>query len=106
MEFYAPLHLPDGVTITRITFYWMDLSTPANAQLILNSSTFINDHTQEAVLWSTGDDYVATSSILVTSIEIPDDEYAYLTLVLPINIEVYGILLEYTYPAYLGIIKK
>lgn len=106
VQFYAPVHLPEGVTVTRITFYWNDVSGVANAELILNSSSFLNAHVQEASVWTTGNTYSDTSSSLATSVVIQEDRFYYLTLVLPINIVVYGVELEYTNPAYLSIIRK
>jgi hypothetical protein len=107
--FIAPIHLPNGATITGITFYWNDQSDQ-NADLTLYIDDFTSNPIELDTVFSTGKLDLDTSSNITTSWVVDNDQYAYyLQLYIPNNVRVYGVQIVYEvqfYTSFLSLIKK
>jgi hypothetical protein len=107
--FIAPIHLPNGATITGITFYWNDQSDQ-DADLTLYTTDFSLTPVEIDAVFSSGNLNLNTSSFITTSWVVDNDQYAYyLHLYIPNNVRVYGAQIVYEVPLYisfLSLIKK
>ena len=97
--YHAPVQLPHGVTVTRMTFYWRDES-PDNgqAQLCRNEMDGTAEEMANAVT-SGGDGIDDSFDDTINYATIDNSQYAYfLSWSLP-NFDVvgYGVIIEYTY---------
>lgn len=116
LHLYAPLHLPQGVTITRLGLHAYDGSTTDNCVLTLHKQTYNNAPStgsfypeQLASLYSTDTTTGTYSLSTTTDIESPyfnhenvdntDGSY-FLTLHIPADepLKFYNAFIEYEYP--------
>jgi hypothetical protein len=107
---FASLHLPDGVTVTKIIFYWQDSTATALCTVFLGKNTLMGSASNLAEVSTAGSANVPDSSYVDRSILI-DNNFAYYLLLScpnmrPEEIWLYGVTLEYTYPSFLSIIRK
>jgi hypothetical protein len=110
-EAYAAVHLPDGVNLTKMIFYWRDGSTVADCTVtfVINMRAGYAGTYLVAVSTS-GSANTSQSSDVDTSIPINSDYPYYLHLSCPGmalgTIMVWGVSLEYSYGSFLSIIRK
>jgi hypothetical protein len=102
--FYAPVHLPHGATVTKVTFYWYDSIDGTEAECDLKISFLNGSDDWMATMQSSdagGAGYTETESISYAIID--NSQYAYyLYLYLPyVDIDYYtkgfGVIIEYTF---------
>ncbi len=97
-RFFASLPLPNGATVTQVTFYWSDLST-SDATLTLyrdNPTGIMNTMT---TLYTTGNtSHSSSTSTSISYAVVDNSQYGYyFDLFLPdSSIDVYEIFVEYT----------
>jgi len=99
--FIAPINLPDGVNIEKITFYWKDSNIENDASIRLKSSSL--DGTDDTLVTINSDGYEnePSSSFEIVSIPIDNSQfgyYLYLTMDTEHYVEVYGVRIEYSVP--------
>lgn len=107
--FIAPVQLPSGVTIKKITFYWKDGSPDYEAYLIFRSTIRNGISNDLATIPSNGSLGVATSSSIDTSIFVDNFQNGYyLAIQMPTDgmAEIFGVLIEYTYETILPLILR
>jgi hypothetical protein len=107
-DFVAGVHLPDGVTVTKITMYWFDYETNYNIDATFFSSTLTGLETLSAGLTSSFSDTENSSSFINTSIPIDNanNEY-YIKLRLPTDqLAIIGFRIDYTNQSFLSRINR
>ena len=98
--FIAPLQLPVGVTIQKITFYWNDNNVEDNASLKLRSANLTTGISQDLGTVPThGFENIPTSSYIDTSILVSDAPIGYHLVIImpPEEVAVYGVVIEYSF---------
>jgi hypothetical protein len=105
--YYAGIHLPDGITVTKMTLFFNDASTESMTAYFVRNDFNKNPETLAGV-GSSGNSSGNTSISIDTSIPIDNSTYSYyFSIHFPSeNIELLGITLETTYPTFLSIINK
>jgi len=107
--FHADIQLPDGATVTKLTFYWDD-SSAANGYCTLWRTPFALHGIEMAKANTDGETSVRDSSEddTIFFAVVDNSSYAYgLTLYLPDSgIDVFGAIVEYTYPVSLPLVFK
>jgi hypothetical protein len=97
--FIAPVHLPQGATVTKLTFYWRD-NSPSNGSLVLALSNFQGAAYYMAEAYTNGQSTTMSSSedTSIASGQIDNSQLNYsLTLYLPDSqIIATGAVIEYT----------
>ncbi len=100
-NFIAPLQLPDGVTIEKITFYWKDSSVEHQAYLDLDSSNLNGSRTILISVPTNGYEDEPSSSYADVSITVDNEQYGYfLAIQMPSTeaVVIYGVQIEYSTP--------
>jgi hypothetical protein len=106
----AGVHLPDGVTITKVTMYWYDSNEEDDILGVFEGSTFAGWASSMAILYS-NQAVAASSSSVNTSILIDNanNEY-YLRAIIPANqssgLGLIGFRLDYTTQTFLSRINR
>ena len=100
VSFYAPVYLPDNVTVVNVTSYWMDNSTGSaalNLHRISLASGGGNIMSENDTYWqSTQRNYLSDNTI--DSPVIDNQNYMYFFhMHLNSNMYFYGVKIEYTY---------
>jgi hypothetical protein len=100
-DFYlAPVQLPHGATVTKMTFYWWDYSTPNNGLCSLYRINLAGSEDQMANALTSGDAGASTSSedTIINYAKVDNSQYAYyLWLHLPDSaVKAHGVVIEYT----------
>ncbi|MCO5264040.1 MAG: hypothetical protein M9901_14295 [Lentimicrobium sp.] len=100
VSFYAPLYLPQDVTITNVTSYWMDNST-GSATIILHRISLAsgggNIMSENDTYWqSTQRNYLSDNTIDTPVIDNQNYMY-FFQMHLNSNMYFYGVRIEYTY---------
>lgn len=106
--FYAGVHLPEGVTVTKITMYWTDSSEVFDVYLHLWRNNLNDSRESLSGQTSSGSTGTPDNSFALTSFPIDNSQYSYyLDIIMPAPIlEFHGVVIEYTYPSYLSVIRK
>ena len=109
--FYAPLELPNGATITKLTFYWSDSSTSADGYCTLSRGNLQGSYgLGMAAAYTSGDtgDAASSEDISIELATVDNSQYGYiLTVYLPDSgVEAYGVIVEYTFQTSLPLIKR
>ena len=107
----AGVHLPDGVTVTKMTMYWYDSNTEDDILGAFEGSTFAGWASSLAYLYS--DQAVAASSSSVNTsilIDNANNEY-YLRAIIPANqsssgLGLIGFRLDYTNQTFISLINR
>jgi len=104
----AGIHLPDGVTVTKIMMYWYDDDETANIQASISRTTYPGMSEQLSSLISNYYGDGSSSSYAVTSIPIDNSNYEYYIRVsLPSDrLGLIGFRIEYTNQTFLSLINK
>jgi hypothetical protein len=107
----APLELPHGATLTKLTFFWEDGSSTDDGYCQLWRIVFSGGRGLGLASVNTnGDAGVADSSeVTITMLATVDNsQYGYgLTVYLPdSSVEAFGAIVEYTYPVSLPLIVR
>lgn len=111
--YVAPLYLPHGAQLTRITFFWNDTnSTPsADGAITIRRAGFFGAESLMAVLTTTDvvQDSTTTTTIDYASIDNSQFQY-YIEASLPDwgsgNVTLFCVVIEYSYPVYMPIVVK
>lgn len=107
--FIAPVQLPSGVTIKKVTFFWKDESVDYEAYLMLNNTTLNGYSNQLFVIPTNGSAGVSSSSSIDTSILVDNSQYGYFfSIQMPSDgiSEIYGVQIEYTYETILPLVIR
>ncbi len=100
-SFYASVYLPNEVTVTKLTFYWVDLSESKDGELLLMRSVMGEGYsTGMARVETIGSDGSRRTSWddEIALAKIDNSKYGYhLILRLDSGIYCYNVLIEYTY---------
>jgi hypothetical protein len=97
--FMTGLELPDGVRVTKITFYWNDQASQDGQISIVRNNFDGTSPLTEAYVDTYGNTNSPNSSSATTSFVVDNREYAYyFWMWLPTNIIGYGVTVEYTFP--------
>ena len=104
---YAAIHVPDGVTITKVTFYWKDGANGSDGIVTLIRNNLDGTATNLVDVLTNGDAGVPSSSSTTASIVVDNSQYTYYLMkgFAQPTISLYGVVVEYTYPLYLPFIK-
>jgi hypothetical protein len=100
--YHAPLALPDGVTVTKIVFYWKDGSSSEDGYCSLWRSFLSGGRGLGMATADTSGDAGESSSSEGAGVPpsvIDNSQYAYgLTVYLPdSSVEAFGVIVEYAY---------
>jgi hypothetical protein len=108
--YVAPVQLPQGATVTKVTAYWADYSSDQEANVFLNRVSH-GDVTDETLAWmessgSSGDGSSEDTSISYATID--NSLYAYYVWWgLPdVNLTGKSIVVEYTYSTSLPLVQR
>ena len=97
--YYAPVSLPHGATVTKLTFYWRDTDGASNAVIALDRSAFngfVSTMASAASSGSSGDGSATDSTIASATVDNSQYEYI-LGVTLPsASTSLYGVVIEYT----------
>jgi hypothetical protein len=107
---FAALHLPDGVTVTRMTFYWKDNNPTALCTVFFTKNLLGGSADILAEVSTSGNANIPDSSYVDISIAIDNNNPYYLLFSCPgmdpETIWLYGVTLEYTNQSFLSLIKR
>jgi len=108
-NFHTDIQLPDGATVTKLIL-WYDDSSPADGYCTLWRTPFSIHGLEMAKVDTDGEAGVRDSDEddTINYAVVDNSSYAYgLTVNLPDNsIDIYGVVIEYTYPVSLPLILK
>lgn len=97
--YYAPVSLPHGATVTKLTFHWNDTDGTFNASISLDRSAFTGFVSTMASAASSGSGgNGSTTDSTVSNAAVDNSQYDYLLgLLLPsTSTSLYGVVIEYT----------
>jgi hypothetical protein len=99
--FYAPVYLHNEATVTKLTFYWSDLSVANDAHLLLIRYPFGGSEDQMADIYSSGSGGAGSDWDITINFPVIDNtRYSYF-LCVSLNdifsIFYYNAVIEYTY---------
>jgi hypothetical protein len=105
----APVQLPQGATVTKMTFYWNDTDEGDDALVVLYRTPFTDTSDILAMAYSSG--YGGFGDSEDTDIEhgvIDNSQYSYLLAAeLPRTAtRLNGVIIEYTYPVSLPLLVR
>ncbi len=108
--YYAPVQLPHGATLTKLTFFWKDASS-ADGYCQLWQSGLSGAYALGIASAGTDGDTGLSDSSTVTitmSSSVDNSQYVYgLTVFLPdSNVEAFGAIVEYTYSVSLPLVIR
>ena len=105
---YAAIQVPDGVTISKVTFYWKDGASGPDGIVTLIRNNLDGTRTNLVDVFTNGDANIPSSSSISTSIVVDNSQYAYYLMkgFSDPTISLYGVVIEYTYPIYLPFITR
>lgn len=109
--YHAPLQLPHGATLTKLTFFWKDGSSTDDGYCQLWQSGLSGGWGVGIASADTdGDTGLASSSTVTIAAmgTVDNSQYGYgLTVYLPdFSVEAFGAIVEYTYPVTLPLIVR
>lgn len=96
--YYAPVSLPHGATVTKLTFHWNDTDGTSNASIWLDRSAFTGFVSTMASAASSGSGgNGSTTDSTVSNATVDNSQYEYiLGLILPsTSTSLYGVVIEY-----------
>jgi len=99
--YVAPVQLPHGATITRVTVYWQDGNPDTDATLLLNRNNMDYTYTTMSTVMTSGGDAPQPSSsyddtIAPSLIDNSTSSY-YLEWDTEFLIALFGVIIEYTF---------
>jgi hypothetical protein len=98
--FLAPVYLPHGATVTKVTFFWMDDNALDEGRLSLTQSYMNGAGGNMATLYTSGDSPASDSSFTesISNSTIDNTTNAYFLHFHPYtDIELHGVKIEYTF---------
>ena len=112
--FVAPLYLPHGAQLTRISFFWNDTDSDSghDGAIAVMRSGFFGVESPMAVLTTTGSGQDSTTTTTIDDASIDNSQYQYyIQAELPDwgasgRVTLYCVVIEYSYPVYMPIVVK
>jgi hypothetical protein len=112
--FVAPLYLPHGAQLTRITFFWNDTDSDplADGGITVMRSGFFGVESPMAVLTTTGSGQDSTTTTTIDHATINNSQYQYhIQADLPDwgasgRVTLFCVVIEYNFPVYMPIVVK
>jgi hypothetical protein len=108
-HFYSGIHIPDGITVSRMTIHFGDFYEEGDMTVILWRTDLAGLGYQLASVDSYGFAHEILTASEDTSITIDNQSGSYyLEVIFPgyCPIEFYGVTLETTYPSFLSLVRK
>ena len=112
--FIAPLYLPHGAQLTRISFFWNDTDSDSGADggITVMRSGFFGVESLMAVLTTTGSGQDSTTTTTIDHATINNSQYQYyIQADLPDwgasgRVTLFCVVIEYNFPVYMPIVVK
>jgi hypothetical protein len=109
-NYVAPVQLPNGVTVTKVTFYFYDESSANDDYAVVNLFRNNNNGSDYpmAYIWSNDSGYSSTYDDSIDFPLIDNSQYSYfLNLWLnSTNVSAYAVIIEYTNPVSLPLVMR
>jgi len=109
LDFHAPVYLPQGVTATKLIFYWRDLSASGNGVCgLFREDNYGGIYTGYGMGYTQGSDiYYSSTTVDLTGALINYSSGGYFIYCsVPADTMLFSVQLEYNYSAYLSTIFR
>ena len=107
--FHAPLQLPDHAVITGMTYYWSDYSPDADTYVDFVESNLDGTTNVVSTAYSNGGTGIASSSTVTMTLTVDNSIHAYyldMSFASGDAYSGYGVVIDYTYPVLLPLIRR
>jgi hypothetical protein len=109
-DYHAPIQLPHGATVTKLTFFWEDGSSSNGYCSLWRQNMAGSFGVSMAIVYTSGDTGVADSSenTTISFATVDNTLYSYgLTINLPDSaVEAYGVVVEYQFGTTLPLVLR